>query len=256
MCFLHEPVDHVSYLHILAHDMCHHSRHIDAHWSLLLRKSVFSQMDPKVKGSWERYQLFRNERLEKRFGIRQHPKEKEVIEELEKEREVQFKKWLEIIDAREEEEERQEKLRQEAAAREAEAEEKRQEEQNEKNRREFEEAFMKAAYDLMLKKQAEMEKEPAAAELEEEDKKMLKAAYDLLKKELEEDKVGEEPADKMKKELEEEDEVWEEPANKMNKEEEDWRARVHAWGDFWEKRKACGQTSPPMPPPPPSPSHQ
>ena len=65
----------------------------------------------------------------------------------------------------------QEKLRQEAAAREAEAEEKRQEEQNEKNWREFEEAFMKAAYDLMLKKQAEIEKEPAAAELEEEDKK-------------------------------------------------------------------------------------
>ena len=144
MCFLHEPADHVSYLHILAHDMCHHSRHIDAHWSLLLRKSVFSQMDPKVKGSWDRYQLFRNERLEKRFGIRQHPKEKEVIEELEKEREVQFKKWLEILDAREEEEERQEKLRQEAAAREAEAEEKRQEEQNEKDRREFEEAVMKA----------------------------------------------------------------------------------------------------------------
>ena len=96
-------------------------------------------------GSWERYQLFRNERLEKEFGIRQHPKEKEVIEELEKEREVQFTKRLEILDAREEEEERQEKLRQEAAAREAEAEEKRQEEQNEKDRREFEEAFMKAA---------------------------------------------------------------------------------------------------------------
>ena len=67
-------------------------------------------MDPKVKGSWDRYQLFRNERLEKRFGIRQHPKEKEVIEELEKEREVQFTKWLEILDAREEEEERQENV--------------------------------------------------------------------------------------------------------------------------------------------------
>ena len=82
---------------------------------------------------------------------------------------------------------------------------------------------------------------------------MLKAAYDLLKKELEEDKVGEEPADKMKEELEEEDEVWEEPANKMNKEEEDWRARVHAWGNFWEKRNACGEKSPPIPPPPPPP---
>ena len=67
-------------------------------------------MNPKVKGSWERYQLFRNERLEKRFGIRQHPKEKEVIEELEEEREVQFQKWLEILDAREEEEERQENV--------------------------------------------------------------------------------------------------------------------------------------------------
>ena len=67
-------------------------------------------MDPKVKGSWDRYQLFRNERLEKRFGIRQHPKEKEVIEELEKEREVQFAKWLDILDAREEEEERQENV--------------------------------------------------------------------------------------------------------------------------------------------------
>ena len=101
MRFLHEPADHVSYLHIPAHDMYHHSRHIDAHWSLLLRKSVFSQMNPKVKGSWERYQLFRNERLEKRFGIRHHPKEKEVIEELEKEREEQFSKRLDILDAQE-----------------------------------------------------------------------------------------------------------------------------------------------------------
>ena len=69
-------------------------------------------MDPKVKGSWERYQLFRNERLEKRFGIRQDPKEKVVIEELEKKRQSRYWKWLDICDAREEEQERQETLRQ------------------------------------------------------------------------------------------------------------------------------------------------
>ena len=49
--------------------------------------------------------------------------------------------------------------------------------QKEKDKHVFNEALMKAAYDLMLKKQTEMENEPAAAELEEEDK------------------VGEEPAD-------------------------------------------------------------
>ena len=142
-------------------------------------------MDPKVKGSWDRYQLFRNERLEKQFSIRQHPKEKELIEELEKEREVQYRKWLDICDAREEEEER----RQEAEER---AQQEAEEVQKEKDKHAFNEALMKAAYDLMLKKQAEMEKEPAAAELEEEDKvgeepadKMIKAAYDLmLKREL------------------------------------------------------------------------
>ena len=93
-----------------AHDMCHHSRHNDARLSLVLRKSVFSQMDPKVKGSWDRYQLFRNERCEKMFGIRQHPKEKEVIEELEKERQAQYRKWFDTCDARDEEEERQERF--------------------------------------------------------------------------------------------------------------------------------------------------
>ena len=80
-------------------------------------------MDPNVKGSWDRYQLFRNERLEKRFGIRQHPKEKELIEELEKEREAQYRKWLDICDAREEEEERRQEA-EERAQQEAEQEQK------------------------------------------------------------------------------------------------------------------------------------
>ena len=239
MCFLHEPVDHVSYLHILAHDMCHHSRHIDAHWSLLLRKSVFSQMDPKVKGSWERYQLFRNERLEKKFSIRQHPKEKELIDELEKERQVQYRNWLDICDAREEVEER----RQEAERR---AQQEAEEEQKEKDKHAFNEALMKSAYDLMLKKKAEREKEPA----------------DKVNKELEEeDKGGEEPAGKMNKELEEEDQVGDEeevvslgePGDDEVLALLDWRARVRAWGDFLGERDARGETSPPIPPPPPPP---
>ena len=242
MCFLHEPVDHVSYLHILAHDMCHHSRHIDAHWSLLLRKSVFSQMNPKVKGSWERYQLFRNERLEKKFSIRQHPKEKELIGELEKERQVQYRKWLDICDAREEEEER----RQEAERR---AQQEAEEEQKEKDKHAFNEALMKSAYDLMLKKKAEREKEPA----------------DKVNKELEEeDKGGEEPAGKMNKELEEEDQVGDEeevvslgePGDDEVLALLDWRARVRAWGDFWGERDARGETLPPIPPPPPPPPHR
>ena len=87
--------------------MCHHSRHIDADWSQLLRNSVFSRMDPKVKRSWERYQLCRNERLEKKFGINQHPKEKDVLEELEREREEQCRKRLDILDAQGGKEERQ-----------------------------------------------------------------------------------------------------------------------------------------------------
>jgi len=198
-------------------------------------------MDPNVKGSWDRYQLFRNERLEKRFGIRQHPKEKELIEELEKEREVQYRKWLDICDAREEEEER----RQEAERRaQQEAEEEQKEKDNHALLKGTTALLMKAAYDLMLKKKAEREKEPA----------------DKVNKELEEeDKGGEEPAGKMNKELEEEDQVGDEEEDLGEPGDDDvlalldWRARVRAWGDFLGERDARGETSPLIPPPPPPP---
>ena len=202
-----------------------------------MRKSVFSQMDPKVKGSWDRYQLFRNERLEKRFGIRQPPKENHAIDELEKERQSQYRQWLDICDAREEEDER----RQEAERR---AQQEAEEEQKEKDKHAFNEALMKSAYDLMLKKKAEREKEPA----------------DKVNKELEEeDKVGEEPAGKMNKELEEEYKVGDEEEDLGESGDDDvlalldWRARVRAWGDVWGERDARGETSPPIPPPPPPP---
>ena len=139
---------------------------------------------------------------------------------MEKETQAQYRKWLDICDAREEEEER----RQEAERR---AQQEAEEEQKEKDKHAFNEALMKSAYDLMLKKKAEREKEPA---------------------------------DKVNKELEEEDQVGDEeevvslgePGDDEVLALLDWRARVRAWGDFLGERDARGETSPPIPPPLPS----